>query len=348
MFIITLPVFLILGIVLSFLMRKEYKAEAVFMPVNSSGQSGLDMGQIGGLASLAGVELGGSNETDISPALYPNLLLNINFQKKLLDTKFKIEGFQDSISYTYYYDSVYRPSFLSNLIKYTVGLPSLLRNEIFSKNQTEDVAQSIDGGHKGFQKLTWAQKSKIDLLLSQIDIVPNQRNGLVTVTATLEDPIMSAQLVDHIIELLKEELVKYKSLQAEDFFQYIKELHDAKHQEFIEKQSELAQFNDNNLVLATSTAQIQKENLQAEFDLTYSLYSSLSKQLEEAKIELIKVKPLFLDIRPISIPVHATYSKTKIVIYTFSVLTFLMVFYYVLSFYLKPAIDDLKLRLQNI
>jgi hypothetical protein len=112
-----------LGVSVAILMQNEYTASSTFVPQTS--EPSKVGGSLGGLASLAGINLSGmGGGSEIPPTLYPKIVSSVPFRKALLNTEFQVEGLEKPISYQYYFDSVYRPSILTLIGKYSIGLPS--------------------------------------------------------------------------------------------------------------------------------------------------------------------------------------------------------------------------------
>ena len=121
--------FTAVGILIALLSTSIYTAKTTFIPQlgnQESSSSGLK-----GLASLAGINIGGSGSqnNEISPLIYPMLAESVSFNLSLLD-KTIIE--KDNVSIpldTFYLDQKKGFSLskvFSGIKKYTIGLPSLL------------------------------------------------------------------------------------------------------------------------------------------------------------------------------------------------------------------------------
>ncbi|WGU69567.1 hypothetical protein QIU19_12915 [Capnocytophaga canimorsus] len=74
-------------------------------------------GSLGGLAAMAGVNLGKSSSEDIPPTLYPKLVKSIPFKRKLLQTPLYFETLGKSVSYQEYYWQYAKPSTLDVIKK---------------------------------------------------------------------------------------------------------------------------------------------------------------------------------------------------------------------------------------
>ena len=72
--------------------------------------------------------------------------------------------------------------------------------------------------------------------------------------------------------------------------------------EFDEIQSKLAYFSDSNLNTVNSFVNNEKDKLQAEFQIINAVVTELSKQVEQAKLQVTKDTPVFSTIKEAIIP----------------------------------------------
>ena len=75
----------------------------------------------------------------------------------------------------------------------------------------------------------------------------------------------------------------------------------------------MANFRDQNHNLESAKAKTEEEKLQSEYQLAFSVYSEVAKQLENAKIKIKEDTPIFSIIEPVSIPNEKSKPK-KVVI----------------------------------
>lgn len=294
--------FAIIGIVTSLLSKNEYTTNVAFIP-QSSGETGGGLGgQLGGLADLAGFELGGESKNDeFPPSLYPILLENINFQKNVLESKLYLDGWEDSISYSKYYLEVYKPSVLYTIKSFTLDLPLRIIDAV--KGKTVEVVDSNEKGHY-FIKLTRDDERLMQTFFSQVSINPDQKRGYVTVSMSMPDPMLAAQMADNVQKLIHTYIVDYKTQKALQELKYIQDNFDEKKKEFQKAQEALSSFLDSNLSLSTVSAKNQLRLLENEFDLVTQVYNNLAAKLEEAKLNLSKKTPLLTIIKPVTVPIR--------------------------------------------
>jgi LPS O-antigen subunit length determinant protein (WzzB/FepE family) len=130
-------IFMAIGLFIAIFSPKEFTASTTMVPASDSKKIG---GNLSGLASLAGINLGSmGGEGGISPTLYPQIVNSIPFQKELLQTPLTIEGQSKKVTYANYYTNIYSPGLLGVLKKYTIGLPGIIIKAIKGKTVIPSV-----------------------------------------------------------------------------------------------------------------------------------------------------------------------------------------------------------------
>ena len=133
---ITSGAFALMGIVFALGSTNVYTATTTFIP---KGQTSSGAGSLSGLASLAGINLGGisGSDSEIPPSMYPMVLNSIPFQEKLLALSVSINGnkiqLKEHLLGQMNYTDSNSLSFLTLLKKYTIGLPALIKGTLFAK-----------------------------------------------------------------------------------------------------------------------------------------------------------------------------------------------------------------------
>ncbi|MGL5619350.1 MAG: Wzz/FepE/Etk N-terminal domain-containing protein, partial [Tannerellaceae bacterium] len=88
----------LVGIVVAFSIPKEYKTTVKLAPENAS-QAGA-AGNMGALAAIAGVNLGGAGADGLTPSLYPDIVASTPFLMELKDMP--VTTLKDQQTYTLY------------------------------------------------------------------------------------------------------------------------------------------------------------------------------------------------------------------------------------------------------
>lgn len=336
-FLVILGGFALLGLAFALSSTAKYTASATFIPQVASG---IKPSRLGGLAAMAGLNLGEMGEgQEIPPTLYPNLVESVKFKKALLQAVVSLPGSSAKVPYAEYYDSIQQPGVMSQVLKYTIGLPGLILKNMRSES-VEDLVISEDS-------LIYVDKEEdrhFKRLMSQLTVSTNQKEGFVTLEFTMPSPVMAAQMATFAKELLQQEVIAYRIRNAKVQLAYTEERYQEKKEEFEAIQRRLAGFRDRNKNIATASAQTELQRLEAEFNVAFSVYDELAKQLEQAKLQVSKDTPVFSDIKSIAVPVQKSGPSRTLILLGFIFFGLLSSFVFIL---IKDRLIDFKINLLN-
>jgi len=308
-------VFMALGLFVALFSAKEYTASITMVPQSAEGGSKLG-GDLGGLAAMAGINLGSvGGGSSISPSLYPKIIASVPFQKELMQTLISIEGEKEEVTFAYYYKVIHRPGLFEIVKKYTIGLPRFIKE--FFRNE---VALSR-ANHEASSLLTisYREKRLMEKLSDQISLEVNDKDGYVSIYARMPEARQAAEMVQGAQELLQEVITNFKIKKAKEQMTFVEERYAEKEAAFSAAQNKLARFRDQNRNVSTAVAQTQLERLQSEFSMASSVYIELAKQLETQKIQVKEDTPVFTIVEPAVVPLQRSKPKRLItlIIYTF-------------------------------
>ena len=300
-------IFGFIGGIVGFLTPPTYTATSKFLPHTS--QAGVSGGNLGGLAALAGINLGTGVEVggEIAPSLYATVLSSSPFQKRILDSKIYVNG--NSITYREYLAN--QPSSgLSTLKKYTIGLPgtilSLFSNAIRPLFSEELITNLSVTDSLGVIPLADSEYGLRSSLAGKISISISNKEGFVALSAVEEDPLVAAQVAKITEKVLQDWIIEYKIKNAKAQFDFIEKQFEAKQKEFFLIQEQLANYIDRNQNVLAASYLTRLNRLQSEFDLVNTVYSELAKQKEQAAIQLSKETPTFSILDPVKVPKGVT------------------------------------------
>jgi LPS O-antigen subunit length determinant protein (WzzB/FepE family) len=304
--------FMLIGTFITIFSPKKYTASTVIVPQTSRGNN--VGGSLGGLAALAGVNLGGTSngESEISPMLYPQILSSISFQKELFQTPLTIKGIKEKVTYEKYYLEIHKPGVLATIKKYTIGLPNVILNSFKEKKQTTESNYITDTGSKIFS-ITAEGKQLIENLRSEVSLIVNKKYGSISISSTMSEPIAAAELTLKTQELLQKHIIDFRINKSKNKLDFIQKRYLEKEKEFKEIQVKLASYQDQNLFLNSSRAQTKGSQYQSQYDLVFEVYSDLAKQLESQQIQVKEDTPVFTILQPVVIPIKKS-GPSKLII----------------------------------
>jgi len=310
-----------IGLFFALLTPKEYTAKTVMLARTGSGLSG--SGNIGGLAAMVGISLGSvDEENEISPVDYPEFIKSLSFQQSLMHIPFQWEQFDHELSLYEYYDQYYKPGSLKIIRSYTIGLPQKIIGWIrgLGKNKETESLQKNTFIEKSLDYLSNTELMVRGVLNDKLELTLNQGNNFVTIEATAPEAVASAELARVAQEQLQERITEIKIIKAQQSLDYTQKLLDEKILIFEEAQNHLAQFRDRNLNLGSEQAKTEEERLFGEYQLAFSVYNELAKELETAKIRVEEDTPIFSIIEKVTVPSHESKPNKKMIMLVWSFL----------------------------
>ena len=139
--------------------------------------------------------------------------------------------------------------------------------------------------------------------------------------------------------ILQRKVIDHKLKKAEENLGFIEERYNEKKKAFEQAQGNLAKYRDANKNVNTATAKTEAERLESEYQLAFSVYSELAKQVENQKIQVKENTPVFAVLQDAVVPLDKS-STSKIM--TLAICSFLGLFVGVVITFAKTVIPDIK------
>ncbi|MHC9089710.1 Wzz/FepE/Etk N-terminal domain-containing protein [Tenacibaculum sp. IMCC1] len=327
-----LIVFVVIGVFIAVFSAKEYTAFTTLVPQTSDSKVG---GNLGGLAAMAGINLGGGGSTEsIPPTLYPKIVQSVTFQRELLKTPLKFSNVEKVVTYQEYYVSYTKFNLLKTIKEYTIGLPGKITTFIKSDNET-----ITEAGNDSIYRITKNESKLFKKIQEQLVIENNKKDGFVKISFSMPEALAAAQMTKKAQTILQKVITNFKIEKAEQELNFIQQRYNEVKLGFEKKQAELASYKDRNQGLITSRSQSYLRRIESEYNLAFNLYSELAKQLETQKIKVKENTPVFTVIEPVSVPVEKSKPKRGVVVVVW---LFLGVFWGVMFVLGKDWIQNLK------
>ncbi|CAM1352055.1 Wzz/FepE/Etk N-terminal domain-containing protein [Tenacibaculum ascidiaceicola] len=326
-----LIVFAVIGLFIAIFSAKEYTASSTLVPQTSDSKVG---GNLGGLAAMAGINLGGGATESIPPTLYPKIAQSVPFQKELLQTPLKFSNVEKEVTYQEYYDKHTKFNLLAFIKEYTIGLPGKI---IASIKSDSEVISEVN--NDSIYRITKKESKLFKKIQEQLVIENNKKDGFVKISFSMPEALAAAQMTKKAQMILQEAITSFKIEKAEQELYFIQQRYNEVKLDFEKKQATLASYKDRNQGLITSRSQSYLRRIESEYNLAFNLYSELAKQLETQKIKVKENTPVFTVIEPVSVPVEKSKPKRGLIIVLFTFLGGFMGIIYVLR---KSLLNFLK------
>lgn len=306
-----------LGVLVALFSSKVYTAECTIVP--QTGEKG-STGNLSGLAAMAGINLGSIGEGDVlSPKIYPKILYSVPFQKELMQTPIQFIEYDRPVRLLdYYTDDQYRKFSLGKAVwKYTVGLPGVILKAI-----REEQEEPIYGESKELpiETLSKDEFDCMQLLQEQVSMNLNEKDGYITIAASMPEPLAAAQLAAKVQTMLQRYITDFKIQKVKANLEFVEKRYEDAKKQYEDKQEELAAFEDANRNLVSSVAKTTQARLNNEYTLFFGVYNELAKQKEQANIQVRETTPVFTIVQPVTVPTERSKPKRGLICIAFTFL----------------------------
>ena len=314
--IIVTCVFIALGLVAALTMKRTYTVTSLMVPqMNSKNNS-----QLSSLAALAGVDIGMDlSAKDLSPLVYPQIVRSVTFRKELLYTPLHYAKADSSVSTYTYYTEILTPSFFSKVKKYTIGLPFTILNAM--KKEKPDIVLPFSSSGDDSPKPVLLSKKEVKLIKfigECVNLAVDKKEGILTLTVIGSEPIQTAELALKAQNLLQTEITRFRTEKAQQDFNYIEDRYNEAKKEAESLQASLAAVRDRSQGMIGSRADLQRERIQARYNVANAVYLDMAKQLEQAKLQVKRDTPVLTVIQPVTVPDKPSNSRAKkLIVWTF-------------------------------
>lgn len=289
-----------IGLTIGFGTPKEYKARMRMVPESTESASGMN-------ATLAALGMGTevSTEDAYNPTLYPDIVSSIPFITGLFDVEV-----QTSLSDTTYTVREY--------MEHHTASPWW----DFSKSN-EDETPKKPGEIIDPFRLTKGETALYKALNKCITTDIDKRTGEVSITVTMQDPLVAALLTDTIAARLQEYIIDYRTAKARNDLEHAITINEEAKKQYFDAQQAYADYMDRNQGLALYSAQTVRDRLNNDMQLAFNLYNQTSQRMQQCEAKVQEVTPAFAVVEPSTVPVKAYAPRKTIILAAWMLIMFL-------------------------
>ena len=312
-------VFVVLGLMVAIFSSKIYTASCDVVPQvsNKTGSS-----QMRSLAAMAGININQNQDSkSLSPYVYENIMKSTAFHKDLMQTMIYSEKADHPISFFEYCTSeeLNKPSIFDYVLKYTIGLPSVILGAIRAEQPELEYGDIEDTNNKSsIQTLSKKEYSCVMALKGCVSITLDDKKGYVTIAANMPEALAAAQLAQATVTLLQKYITEFKIEKVQSNLDFVQERYNEAKSNFEDVQARRAKFRDANLNTTRYSARTEIEKLDAEYSLALNLYKELSTQLEQTKISVKETIPVLTVINPVTVPFKKSSPKRLMILFVYT------------------------------
>lgn len=285
----------IFALVVAFSIPKEYTVETTLAPETSDGKNSLS--GLGSLASLAGINVGslGSSSDAVYPELYPDIVASVPFLVELFDVQVVAHDGDLQTDISDYVDNHIRSPWWHMLLQAPFralkGIRSLLGGD------ASEEAAGVD-----IFRLTREQADVVRSLDKRIAVSVDKKTSLVTLSVTMQDPVVAAMLADTVMYNLQKYITEYRTNKARNDLKFTQQLFDEAKQNYYKAQQQYARYVDANQNIVLRSVRTEQERLENEAELAYNVYNQVAQQLQLSKAKVQESTPVYVIVQPATVP----------------------------------------------
>lgn len=287
------------GLVIAFSIPKEYTTTVKLAPEIQGNKSNL--GGLGSLASMAGINMGSMNSTDaVSPELYPDIVQSVPFITALFDVKVSDAEEKHSWPVSEYVSEELRAPWWSAVLGFPFKTLGWIKG-LFIKEDLNTGEDSVNPF-----RLTKEESKIVKSLQERVAVSVDKKTMVVSLSVTMQDPLISATLTDTVMRNLQNYITEYRTNKARNDLAFTQRLFDEAQKKYYAAQQRYAQYVDQNQGIVRRSFRTEEERLQNEMNLAFDLYNQTAQQLQMAKAKVQESTPVYAVVQPATVPLKAS------------------------------------------
>ena len=288
----------VVALIVGFSIPKEYTTTVMLAPEVEGGSRSL--GGLSSLAGMAGINVNAGESSDaLYPELYPDIVSSVGFTTELFPVSVEDEeGELKTTLYNYLKEEQRSPwwsAILSLPFKCIGWITSLFQDE------EENVGQGIDPF-----RLTEDETDVVKMLNERISVSVDKKTSVITLSVTMQDPLISATMTDTVMQKLQNYITEYRTNKARHDLDFTQKLYDEAQKKYYVAQQAYADYVDMNQNISLRSVQTRQERLQNEMNLAYNLYNQTAQQLQLAKAKVQENTPVYTIVQAATVPLKAS------------------------------------------
>lgn len=298
-----------IGLICAFSIPKKYQSTAILAPESPQ----LEGNRLGGMAALVGLGNASVNNTDaLNSSMFPEIIKSTPFIIDIYNTKIKTTYSQNEVLLSEYVVNQKAPWWNT-----CITFPKQILGYIFTLFKDREKDMVTENNKINAYKLTKEQSAIINSIKESLDAIVDEKNGMITVSSTFQDPDVAASVTQKAILELQNYIINYRTKKAQEDFNYLQELAKSHQIKYYETQEAYAKFIDSNRSVIMQRTQADGIRLQNEMNLAFQIYSQIETQLQAARAKIQEEKPVFTIVEPASVPLQPISPNKTVIILVF-------------------------------
>ncbi len=278
---------------------RYYTTSTRLAPEMSGGMSA--GGTLGSIASSFGFDLGDMQNGDaIYPTLYPDLMEDNAFVTRMFDVRVKsADGEIDTDYYTYLRKHQKSPWW--NKVR------NWVMNLFKSKKKSGGGSSTFDPYH-----LSLDNDNVVNAIRGNISFSFNEKNGVITISAKAQDPLICKTLADTMQTYLQAYITDYRTKKARVDVEHYSQLCQEALRDYDQSRRNYAAYADANRNAVRQDVATRISDLESDMQQKYNRYTAYDAQLQLAYSKVQERTPAFTILKGADVPVRPAGPKRMI------------------------------------
>ena len=305
-----ISVSIVLGLIIAFSIPKTYSSSVVLAPESSQSNFA---SSLSGLASMAGMSIGGFGEDAYTVDLYPSIVSSTDFTLALGNVLVPSPDDGSWIAYSKYLLKNSKQAWWS----YPINWVKSLLNRLMGNSAVEISSDTSAGDHPSprfMSKRDFAISNKIQ---GNVRCSVETLSGVISVTVIDHDPVVAAIMADSVVARLNNFILNYRTGKARKEYDYTKLLCDSARNSYLAIQDKFVRYASRHNSIYSPAVRAEMDFLENEVALAYQSYNTISSQLQVAQAKILESTPVYTVIESAYVPLYADSPKKVVLLFIF-------------------------------
>ena len=169
-----------------------------------------------------------------------------------------------------------------------------------------DTVMPTNGADMNMTRKQYLTMKSLD---DKIGVNVDKGNFVITLSATMQDPKIAANVAAVVAEKLQDYIGQYRSAKARKDLAYTEQLYREAQEKYYNAQQIYAEYADQHQGVVKMRYQIEQDRLANEKDLAFNVYNQIAQQLEVARAKVAESTPVCVVVQPAIVPIKASSPK---------------------------------------
>lgn len=307
----------VIGIIIASGTPKEYTASLFVVHERSRRSSTSGMSEAADAEDFEISAAPASERDAIYPSLYPLITKSTPFLIGLFNIEVRRQNDSTTMTLYHYMKHCKKRPWWNAVISAPQALLgralSLLTGNANENEGSEPDHPEAKAGTPPI-RLTREERNVANAITNGIHIKPDRKKKTITISVTMQDPLVAAIVTDSIGAHLKKHVTQYRKIKAQENLKHAEKICEDAKTAYYRAQEKYNRHADANRDLVKLTARAQSARLRNEMNMALRNYNRAKLQVEAATEKVEKVRPVYTVIQPVLVPQHPSSPGAPVII----------------------------------